>query len=349
MEKCEEGTMRGRSVFRCVLMGLVLLGVVSIPWGVASAVPPRHTVNEVLHQHALDAVHWLHSQQHTDGTFGSVSQTADAVLLIAMVGENPDAAAWTPAGVSALRALQAQTPQAVQSHDAGIIAKVLRAVAVSGVDVHHFGGYDLVAELERLYNPSTGRFDPTNNFKQALAIEALVAAGTQVPAAALQSLANDQRPNGGWGWQYGGTAVDVDTTGLVLEAIGAVVGNPATFPQGVQAYQFLQAQQAPNGGWPSIPGGVVNCDSTALAIRALLVAGQNPRVAPYTGLNPDGSWKNPLGVLLGFQDEDGGFRWTNEQEGSKFVATTDTVPALALPWPGDQVLWPRGYFPLAWR
>ena len=93
----------------------------------------------------------------------------------------------------------------------------------------------------------------------------------------------------------------------------------------------------------------MNCDSTALALRALLVAGINPRVAPYTRQNPDGSWRNPLGVLLSFQDEDGGFRWTEAQEGSKFVATTDAVPALRLPWPGEQVIWPRGYFPLAWR
>ncbi len=326
-----------------------VLSVLLVVTSVASAVPPRHTVSEVLHTHALQAVHWLHTQQHTDGTFGSVTQTADAVLLIAMVNEDPGGAQWAPAGVSALQALKNQTPQAVQGRDAGVIAKVLRAAALAHADVHHFGGYDLVAELQNLYNPSTGRFDPTNNFKQALAIEALTAAEIPVPAAAIQSLANDQRPNGGWGWQYGGSAVDVDTTALVLEAVGTALGNLLSLPQGVQAYQFLQAQQAPSGGWPSIPGGQVNCDSTALAIRALLVAGLNPRQAPYTAQNPDGTWRNPLGVLLSFQDKDGGFHWTQDQAGSRFVATVDAVPALLLPWPGTQILWPRGYFPLAWH
>ncbi len=309
--------------------------------------PPRtlavYTFQDVLRARAQDALTWLRGQQKPDGTFGSALTTADAVAVIALAGEDPASPRWTT-GKSALAALADQTPELVNSGDAGAIAKALRAVALAGRNSRSFAGYDLVAELNKVYDPATGRYHSGNNFRQALAIEALALAGEPVPALAIATLLGDQHSDGGWGWPVGGTQSDVDTTGLALEAL-SLVGITRGEPHVQRAIAYLQAVQKAEGGWAMREGKtyLVNANSTALALRGLLAMGVNPRRAPYTRRNGDGTWRDALGALLAFQEPSGAFRWTAQYPGTRFLSTFDAIPALVRPWPENSVLSHRAF------
>ena len=314
--------------------------------GLAGAVGPVRITRDARLIRVDEALDWLVTQQEDDGSFGhSPSLTADVVFVLALTGENPDEDPWVRNGHSALEALAAYTPQIVASGKAGAIAKVLRAVSLTEADQRHFAGYDLVAELMKKYNSVTGRFDPSSNFSQALAIQALVTAGETPPAKAILALIQEQHNDGGWGWQAGGTTSDVDTTGLILETFGAI-GVPPTVYRFQEAIAYLQARQQPDGGWGmNAQHPESNCNSTALAMRGLVWIGANVRTLPWTGPNPDGSWRDPLGRLMQFQAPDGGFRWQDDIDGTRVLATTDAIPALFLPWNGDAPLSVQYFIP----
>lgn len=340
------GCLRVGDALRYMVVLIVTLTLFALAFVLparAGAFPTTATVRRVRVQEALA---WMRTQQRDDGSFGSAwGLTADAVYVIALAGEDPGGAAWARNGTSVLDGLALMTPAIVATGDGGQIAKVLRAVVAAGRDPRAFAGYDLVAELQRVYDPASGRYHPGNNFRQALAVQALAMAGAPVPQAAVQSLLDDQRPDGGWGWPYGGTANDVDTTGLILETL-ATVGVPGTDPHVQAGLAYLRSAQNPDGGWGLSAGQVSNCNSTALAIRALVAYGQNPAMPPYTRRNEDGTWRDALGRLLHYQQGDGGFRYTDSLEGARLLATTDAIPALTATWPGDHDLARRTFFPL---
>ncbi len=330
-----------RSVWLAVLVVVFTLAV-SSRVRAARAQPTTATARQV---RAAAALAWLHTQQQEDGSFGTAwGVTADAVYVIGryvqaygVPEEAPDSPRWTRNGRSALDALAAQTPAIVASGDGGQIAKVLRAVVAAGKDPRQFAGYDLVAALQAAYDPDTGRYHPTNNFRHALAVEALALAGEPVPDAAIRALFTEQRSNGGWGWPYGGTAVDVDTTGLALEALD-LAGVPDDDPRIRAAVAYLQTTQDAGGGWAFHPDYPPNCNSTAYALRGLIASGEDPTRPPYTARNPDGTWRNAPAALLSFQDADGGFRWTARAAGTRVLSTSDALIALSIPWPGDHPL-----------
>ncbi len=329
-----------RWMWRVLGIGVLVLWV----WAAAVQAVPRTTA-DARRVRAQEALSWMRGQQQADGSFGSAwGVTADAVYVIGLyvrtygdVREDPGGPRWTRNGRSALDALADMAANVVQSGDAGYIAKVLRAVAVNGRNPRAFGGVDLVAALWNTYDAASGRFHAGNNFRQALALQALHLAGEPVPARAVQSLLDDQRPNGGWGWPYRGTSVDVDTTGLVLETLG-LLGVSASDPHVRAAVAYLQRVQNEDGAWGMDAGQVSNANSTALALRGLLAVGENVRQPPYTGPLPDGRWKDAFAALLRFQAPDGGFRWTERWAGTRMLATTDALPALLTSWPGDRPL-----------
>ena len=178
-----------------------------------------------------DAIAWLHTQQLADGSFGSdlgsASVTADVVYVLALAGEDPGGPAWTKGGKSALDALAALTPDLSLSEERGQAGKVARAVAAAGRDPRNFAGMDVIKVIEQAYNPTTGRYHPTQLFHHTLAVEALLRAGEPVPNAAVNALLAAQLPNGGWFWAFiepsqidpSKDQSDVDATGRVLQLL----------------------------------------------------------------------------------------------------------------------------------
>ena len=70
------------------------------------------------------------------------------------------------------------------------------------------------------------------------------------------------------------------------------------------------------GGAPLVP----DANSTALAVQAILAAGQDP-----AGVE----WKNATGALATFQNSTGAFRYTDAEPADNLFATVQAVPALA--------------------
>jgi hypothetical protein len=280
------------------------------------------------------AVNWLHGQQLDDGSFGlrrpdqsampSASVTADAVYVLALLGENPAGPAWTRGGRSALDALAALAPGYV-GEDAGQAGKVARAVALAGGDPHDFAGLDLIAIIQAAYDPANGRYHPTFLFRHTLAIEGLLHAGEPVPPAALDVLLAARRPDGSWFWAFEGTNGDVDSTGRVMQLLASQGGLRCAAVLDPTAEYLTAAQEAEGWGVRYLPG-PANANSTALAIAGLQAAGydlRNPRFQK--------AGRHPVEMLLAFQEPGGAFLYSHEpgREESRLVATLDTLSALA--------------------
>ena len=277
---------------------------------------------------------WLRTQQRADGSFGGGTVTADAVRAIALAGENPDGPAWTVGGTSALAALarQVSTLPAL-TNDAGVVGKLLRAVAAAGADPHDFGGVDLVARLGELYDPATGWYHAGSAFKHALALEGLAAVGEPVPFTATQALLAEQRADGGWGWPIGGDRSDNDTTGRVMCAL-ARSGVSLTHPAFVSATQYLEAKQLPDAGWGGfMEGSPSNSNSIALVMEGLLSVELDPRRPPFARLTAQGMLATPPDALLRFQEPSGAFVYTEAQPESRLLAVLDVLPALLASYP----------------
>jgi prenyltransferase beta subunit len=284
------------------------------------------------------ALDWLDVQQLPDGSFGSGPVTADAVRSIALAGEDPNAAPWVHGENSAVEALEnLLSTQPVMLNDAGQLGKTLRAVAEIGADPRSFGGYDLIAAMEQLYDPQSGWYHSGHAFKHALALEGLAAVGEPVPGAAVQALMGEQHADGGWGWPIGGDVSDNDTTGRVISSLLASGVEPtdAAFEA---ALDFLASRQLADGGWGGfLEDSPSNSNSAALVMEGILNLGERVVDPPFTLVSNQGVLVTPIDALLSFQEDSGAFAYTEELPESRLLAVLDSIPALETGHPGTDI------------
>ncbi len=316
---------------------LLLLGLSVMMWLCGGLAPAVRADGDPVQR----AIAWLHTQQLPDGSFGlrmpdgssipSASVTADVVYVLALAGENPAGAAWTPPASqqSALDALAVLAPTYVYD-DAGQAGKVLRAVALANGNPRSFGGLDLVSIIQAAYDPATGRYHPALLYRHTLAVEGLLRAGQPVPPAAFETLLQAQLPGGGWFWSFDGTDADVDSTGRVLQLLaGLAGGRDATSYR--RAGRFLFARQV-SGGWGVgyLPG-PPNANSTALAVAGLRAAGYDPQSFCFRRAG-----RGAGDALAAYQEPSGAFVYIQEagREESRLMATVDALNALMQPLSG---------------
>ncbi len=252
---------------------------------------------------------WVASQQQADGSFAGFNPgaTIDAVIAIAAAGRNPnDFAVGSNTPVTYLAA-QAPTYATQGASAAGKLA--VGAVAGRG-NPRSFGGVDLVAAIEGLYQPAAGQYGGGGTWDQAFAILGLRAARQSVPVAAVQRLIDIAADGGGWGFSANASDADVDSTGLVLQALAAAgVGlDDAAVQAGLG---FLRSSQNEDGGFPGFTGDT-DPASTGLALQGLAAYGQDPRSLAWTTWISDGSasaltLRTAAETLLALQTPDGGF------------------------------------------
>ena len=292
------------------------------------------------------AIEWLHTQQcfanstcdpsiTGPGSFGPASTTSDAILAIAAVGQNPDGPAWTLDGQSVVAAMEALVPSYVDrsGNRSAEAAKSARAAMAAGRDPRSFGGLNLIARIESYYNPETGRYYDTWLYRHNLAVLALHEAGATVPAAAWQTLVDEQHESGGWGWAFGATVADVDSAGLTMRTL-ADVGYPLESAVYEAARQFLDEMQLPDGALPdrkSADAG--NSNSMALAMRGILSSGHDPRDIPFLQMTSEGALVSLLDVLLTYQEDSGAIIFTRHIPESRLLASLDSVPVLMMEFP----------------
>ena len=309
---------------------------------------------------ASKAVAWIKSQQRSDGGFEIAGfpgfETPDAVLAIAEASQTMpvwssaeafaavQAVRYGGSGPSPLDYLDKMAEQAQASSSAGTAAKLIVLDAVPlGINPSDFdpsGDSPSPVDLSATLDPggcaaNTATFGYFNQTLFGILAKYLICDG-HVPPAALATVRNAQQTNGGWNYlgDPSGTDVDVDTTGLAIQALVAG-GADASDPAVAKALGLLARSINPDGSWPSLFSSA-DPNSTALGILGVTAAGYDVNSscwrdefyhegagAPY--VSPD-SW------LAFQQDADGHIKSPNDSFGINTFATSQSVQALLRRW-----------------
>ena len=307
--------------------------LVTVTVGLAGAVTPWTTSSAGTSGPPPSAI-WLASQlnkkgviPNPDGRGADYGATVQAVLALEQVGY------VTKRVRSSLSYLASHTDAYVIDNSgpkpidrAAALAVLIRLATVSGAPAFHVNR--LIKRLLASQRASGlfGRTDPTydGTYRQALAIEALVASGaaarySAAMVAARSWLLAQQCPDGGFAsdassaW-VGCTSDPANWLGAdsnsTAEAIVAMVVTAEPSAPGsalARALANLESTEQATSSWSYFPGQMPDADSTALAVRALASAGID--VTATSGAAAPGGIA-PLTALLAFVDPaTGGFRF----------------------------------------
>lgn len=221
--------------------------------------------------------------QFGEDVFDSPGPTADVLFALAAAGVASGTIADIAAWFDQASTVASYTGDGVDEVYAGATGKLLVVVATVNGDPRNFGDRDLVAQLVGLRQPD-GRFGDTSAFgdfsstlTQAFAVIGLHrTAPGELAAEDVQFLLDQQCDDGGF--RFSPDAEDcvsnVDTTGMVVQALAAVGGQDAAV---ADAVVWLLGIQEDNGGFA---GGdePANANSTALAALALELGGEQDAV-----------------------------------------------------------------------
>lgn len=268
---------------------------------------------------AASALTWLRSQQDvTSGGYGDGLGGAVEVLLA--LGANGERSVdWIAAGSRHTLADFVRL-RATKFTRTGVAEAGKLAVASTAA-----GGCRTVRSLQPTdyYSDTLGAFAADNGFN-AWGILGAVALSKTVPAAAVDALAAQMVPTGGWEWQAGFGA-DTNTTALVIQTLLAT-GRPVTSTAIISGLAFLKSAQLEDGGIVYDPAALefgADANSTAYTVQALMAAGVDPAGTVWT----TAGGATPITFLLSLQQPDGSFAW-QAGTGSNLLATTQTVTAL---------------------
>lgn len=210
----------------------------------------------------------------------------------------------------------------------------------AGQDPFNYRGKNIVEIIQQAQLPSgkfadnvkTGGEDLVNS--HIWAVLALKAAGASVPdpEGARRWLAGRQHEDGSFYWNARDRkTADVDTTGMVLMALGAL-GETQESPVVQKAVRYLQSVQKASGGFES--WGAENPESCSMVILGLRTVGIDPQDPAFR--KPEG---DPVTALLRFQLPDGSFEHI-EGGGVNEMATHQALMALDALLSGE-IFWTR--------
>ena len=276
-----------------------------------AGVEPPHAPALVSAKEGLD---WLHEQQKADGSFGSVNYTAE--VLMAVSANKLDASTWRSSPSLLANVLSnGEEFASLNSAGAGKLAVALAAQE----SCWPIGAMKPLSH----YHPTSGTFS-TDTLYQAWGILGTAALSDTAPISAVESLKENQQPNGGWEL-FAGFGADTNSTALAIEALVAA-GEPVTSTSIVSGLNYLENAQNVDGGFPYSPDSPYGTDSdtnsTAYVVQALFAAGEDPL---------SGQWAisetNPISYLLSMQLPNGSFEW-QDGFGANQIATQQAIPAL---------------------
>ena len=315
------GTIRRRAALAAAL-GLIGFAV----FGVTARVTRAHAdVATPEQQAALKALLYLEGQQSSkDGSLQGGYSVNDLYVLGAAAG-GYDPHLLSHGGPSVVDYLTSHAAAACPTStatnaSAGNCGYLIQVALAAGADPRAFGGLDLIARLGAYYDSSTGEYGSATAFDQALAIQALVADGRPVPAAALTFLHDAEDSDGGWGYldvhdDPNADTSDTNSTAMVLMALDAA-GDHSRDSAGLA---WLHTLQNTDGGF-SFQGGGSDPDSTALVLQAIIATGASPTSPAWTV-----SGHTPLAELVATQDPSGAY---NGVSGPDAFTTSQVPPAL---------------------
>ncbi|MCZ7542881.1 MAG: hypothetical protein M5R40_04780 [Anaerolineae bacterium] len=192
------------------------------------------------------AMRWLVGRQRNDGGFGNIRDTAWTVMALAAAGveleDVPSRTGRTP--------VDYLDDVALSGSASGVEMAGLVALAFAAAGREPPGALDIA-----------GLPVPAN--WPALPLLAM-ARGADAPAALVDALAGAQAENGGFG--------DVRNTAWAVLALTAVNADAPV----AGALAYLRAQQRAEDAWPASETGEPDALTTALALQALVAAGEKP-------------------------------------------------------------------------
>jgi hypothetical protein len=212
------------------------------------------------------------------GTFADTGNTIDAILALDATNTGGTAAAAATAWVEKNLGDYIAYPGSPVS--SGGTGKALILAAAQGRDPHAFGGFDLVAELQKLVT-AQGRFGTADNdygvtINQVLPMIGLQKAGVAVPDASLAFLGAQQCADGGvrGGLDATTCASDPDATAFAAQAFLAL-GDTA---RATKALDYLVSRQRADGALTNASGEGANANTTGVAAQAFALGGRD---VPY--------------------------------------------------------------------
>jgi energy-coupling factor transport system substrate-specific component len=266
---------------------------------------------------------YVRAAQHADGGFGSSPQASSsdlhtgwAALGLAASGRNP--LDVRKGGRSPIDFLAARSGQL---KDTGDLERVILVLGAAGRSAKSFAGRDLVAELLR-HRRANGSFDGYVNWT-AFGIDALRAAGRPASDARIRGsaawLVRQQNGDGGFNFGGKGGPSGIDDTAAVVQAL--VAAGRRTKPSTRRAVSFLVARQNADGGFPLLPGGRSNAQSTAFAVQALVAARRDPAKVRAGG-------KGPIAYLRSLVNPDGSVRYSRTSTQTPVWVTSQALLAI---------------------
>jgi hypothetical protein len=268
------------------------------------------------------ALGWMRGQQQDDGSFPGFGpgETVDAILGFVAAGESLDGLSKN--GNTPLSFLEAQAQG--YATGPGAAAKLTMAAVAAGADPTNIGGVNLLEQIGKAYDPTTGQYG-ADVYGHALSLIAIRSVGAVPPLPAIQRLIAAQLPDGGWSFDgTEATGSDTNTTGLALQAL---VGQRQADGARGKALGYLESQQNDDGGFPysqtSQFGNDSDANSTALAIQGIIAAGEDPAASRWTK-----GGKTALDLLASLQNPSGALRFQASAPDDNGLATYQAVPAL---------------------
>ena len=265
---------------------------------------PLQPTNDII----VNALSYLQSRQADDGSIGGFSTSAWVAMAISATEKDPHT--WGDL-VGYLR----ENADRIDDNMATDWERHALAIVACDENPRDFSGIDYVAKVESFYD-GVQIGDPTNLYDDFFGILALVSCGVKQDSPVIQTIRTyikeQQRQDGDWG--------DVDSTAAAVMALISA-GEHSDSSSIAAALSFLKTMQTEDGGFQS--WGTTNAASTAWAIDAIVIAGQDP-----TSIEWKQGGKSPIDFLLSLQQTNGAFAWSFNQNMNPEWMTSYVIPAL---------------------
>ncbi len=311
-----------------VLLSILMVSIIALTVMVTPAVAYSEYPLQADDAEITSALDYLRGIQAADGSIGSYSDSAWAVMAISAADERPEN--WRVGGVSVVDYLRNNASLLSGEFNLGTAyARVVLAIRAASEnpsafrpgDATYAPGGDYLSKLKELHNgvqftDGFGAEDLLND--DFWGLMALIAArepeNSTLVSTTVTFIKDNQAEDGGWSWGtvanpwYSGS--DVDDTASAIMALIAAGENPGSATI-CDALSYLSDEQDVSGGFLS--WGAANLGSTNVAVAAINSAMQNPQSSYWTP-----GTVNPVDYVLGFQETEGSFfdpgAWTPARE-----------------------------------
>lgn len=263
------------------------------------------------------ALKWMTTLQNADGGFTNGFQpesdfgtTADTIFAINSA--DGDLTEFVKEGKSPLDYVTDQVTQGKVTK-AGVLGKLLLALAYTDATPASFGTHDLITETTEALKTLE---DGSDLYSLSLGVLGLRAVGAEVPDTTIKALLDARGTDGGWGFSKG-TPSDTNTASFALQALIAADAEFDAAP----TLAYFKSVQSKDSGWayqaPASGEAVSDANSTAAVVQALIAAGEDLS-----------TWGSPEKTLASFQQADGSFTYQLSQPAPSFLATVQALPVL---------------------